>query len=135
VTDEGVCAVNPISTSLGALRVAATTGPGLVRTPPASEVTRALDVAGRVMAAANDRMTVALAAQDLAGFERASMSYDAAERRFDELCAAASEAGYGMGSAAVPDKPVKVGRFTRRERWTRRLAARLRNPLGAAAAH
>jgi|APDOM4702015248_1054824.scaffolds.fasta_scaffold01554_4 hypothetical protein len=125
----------PTSTALGALRVAAIGGPALVPAAPGGELTRALDVASRVMAAANDRMAAALADHDLAGYERAGMSYDAAERRYDEMCAAASEAGYLLGFASVPDKPAKLVRFTRRERMARRIVARLRRPLGAAAAH
>jgi hypothetical protein len=120
----------PTSTALGALRVAASSGPAAVQVPLGNELTRAMDVAARVMFAANDRMAAALAATDLAGYERASMSFDAAERRYDELCFAASEAGYYLGFAAVPEKPAKLPRFTRRDRFTRRLLARLR-PLVA----
>jgi hypothetical protein len=125
----------PTSTALGALRVAATAGPSLVQTPPGGELTRALDVAARVMAAANDRMAVALGEHDLACYERAAMSYDAAERRYDELSAAACEAGYYLGFASVPDKPAKLARFSRREWALRRFVARLRHPLRAATAH
>ena len=125
----------PTSTALGALRVASAAGPAAVQVPPGNELTRAMDVAARVMAAANDRMAAALAAADLAGYERASMSFDAAERRYDELCCAASEAGYYLGFAAVPEKPAKIRRFTRRDRAWRRLVARLRHPLAAATAH
>ena len=121
----------PTSTALGALRVAAVCGPAAVQVQPGNELTRAIDVAARVMAAANDRMAAALAATDLAGYERASLAYDAAELRYDELCAAASEAGYYLGFAAVADKPAKVRRFTRRDRFVQRFLARLR----PAAAH
>ena len=121
----------PTSTALGALRVAAASGPAAVQVPPGNELTRAMDVAARVMAAANDRMAAALAATDLAGYERASLAFDAAELRYDELCCAASEAGYYLGFASVPDKPAKVRRFTRRDRFVQRLFARLR----PAAAH
>ncbi|WP_088287019.1 hypothetical protein [Kineosporia sp. A_224] len=122
----------PTSSALGALRAAAVAGPSVVQVRSGSEVraggelTRALDVTARVMAAANDRMTAALADTDLAGYERASLSFDAAERRFDALCGAACEAGYYLGFASVPDKPTKVSRFTRRDRFGHRLLARLR---------
>ena len=122
----------PTSSALGALRAAAVAGPSLVQVPAGggvragAELTRALDVTARVMSAANDRMLAALADTDLAGYERASLSFDAAEQRFDALCGAACEAGYDLGLAAVPDKPAKVARFTRRDRFGRRLLARLR---------
>lgn len=125
----------PTSRALGALRVAGTVGVQAVQVPPGNELTRALDVAARVMSAANDRMAAALAATDLDGWERASLAFDAAEARYDELCCAASEAGYLGGFAAVPEKPAKLARFTRRDRAWRRLLARLRHPLGPAAAH
>ncbi len=128
----------PTSNALGALRVAAVGGAARVRIPaagPGSELVRALDVAVRVMADANDRMAEALATNDLAGYEQASLRYDTAERRYDELWAAASDAGYLLVVAAVPDKPAKLGRFTGRDRLVRRLAGRLRHPLRAAAAH
>lgn len=124
----------PTSRALGALRVAATAGPGLVQTPtpPGRELTRALDVASRVMAAANERMAAALAAADLAGYERAALAYDHAEQRYDALCAAAADAGYLGGLAAVPDKPPKLARYRRRDHVLRRLLGRLRHPLRTA---
>jgi hypothetical protein len=128
----------PTSRALGALRVAAVAGPARVpAAAPGGELTRALDVASRVMAAANDRMAAALAANDLAGYEQAALSFDAAERRYDELCATAADAGYLSGMASVPDKPAKLSRDRRtepaRRRWTARLRSLLRRPVGAAA--
>lgn len=119
----------PTSTALGALRTTTAPGPDAVQLQPGAALTRALDVAARVMAAANDRMAAAVAGHDPDGYRRAELSYEAAGQRYDELCTAMAAAGYYLGFASVPDRPVKVDRPGTARRLIRPLARRVLDRL------
>jgi hypothetical protein len=116
--DEGVT-MSPMTTSLAALRVAAAGGgPALVPAPYGRELARALEISVRVMVAANERMERAADVVDVAEHQRASLAFDAASLRYDDLIACAEDAGYLLGLAVVPDRPEKFARPTP-SRWTR----------------